>query len=455
VRAFELEAAPMKWELQPGLVVDGWGYNGQIPGPELRVREGDLVRVHLRNRLPVPTTIHWHGLDVPLAMDGVPGLSQAPVAPGEEFTYEFVATNPGTRWYHSHVDSNAQLELGLYGALIVEPRAPEPDQFAREVTYLLDEKALDFTPEVALGTSQLPQREFGNGRGGALQYDAFLINGRLGDAIPPLRIASGERLRLRLINAGNLPHAMHLHGQSFSIVATDGNPVPAGQRVVKDTVLIGPGERYDLAIDGTHPGIWMFHCHMPNHQDNGMMTTLLYDGVTPPASAPQALPAGSHPGLPTGLAQALPGGLTQALPASSSQALPAAAHPADGSHHADGSPLENQPPSPAPTAGAHPTATATATTAPAPAPAGGPPSTIRVLDNRFDPPVLSVPVGATVVWANAGLNLHTATALDGGFDTGDVAPGGTVSRTFDQPGTIRYYCRQHLLGGMLGTIQVG
>ena len=90
--------APVRWEIQPGLVVDGWGYNDQVPGPELRVREGDLVRVHLRNLLPVPTTIHWHGIDVPMAMDGVPGLSQPVVAPEEEFTYEFVATNPGTRW---------------------------------------------------------------------------------------------------------------------------------------------------------------------------------------------------------------------------------------------------------------------------------------------------------------------------------------------------------------------
>src|SRR5215216_1315587 len=136
LREFELTAAPLKWEIQPGLVVDGWGYNGQVPGPELRVREGDTVRVHLRNRLPAPTTIHWHGIDVPLTQDGVPLISQPPVAPGEDFVYEFTATNPGTRWYHSHVDSNAQLELGLYGSLIVEPRTPEPVQYDRDFTYI-------------------------------------------------------------------------------------------------------------------------------------------------------------------------------------------------------------------------------------------------------------------------------------------------------------------------------
>jgi FtsP/CotA-like multicopper oxidase with cupredoxin domain len=285
IEEFDLTAGPVKWEIQPGLVVDGWGYNGQVPGPELRVHEGNLVRIKLHNKLPVPTTIHWHGIDVPMNMDGVPGLSQPEVEPGADFTYEFTATNPGTRWYHSHVDGAAQLEQGLYGAIIVEPSKPEPTAYAHDYTYVLDEKALDFTPAVALGDAQLSHRDAGNGRGGALQYDLFLINGRAGDAIPPLQIRMGQKIRLRLVNAGNLPHAMHLHGHSFTIVATDGNPVPEAARLVKDTVLIGPGERYDLEISGTNPGIWMFHCHMPNHQDNGMMTALVYDGFHLPDNA--------------------------------------------------------------------------------------------------------------------------------------------------------------------------
>jgi len=346
------------------------------------------VLIHLHNDLPVPTTIHWHGIDVPLQQDGVPGLSQDAVPPGGDFTYEFVATNPGTRWYHSHVDSNAQLELGLYGAFIVEPRAPEPVVYDREFTYVLDERALDFTPEVALGGARPRATEAGNGRGGLLQYDLFLINGKAGDAIPPLHIATGERIRLRLVNAGNLVHAMHLHGQSFTVIATDGNPAPEGQRWLKDTVLIGPGERYDLEIDGANPGIWMFHCHMPNHQDNGMMTTLIYDDALQ------------------------------------------AQQPSD--HHAD---VSHAAPSPPPAAAQSADA-------------------IRIVDNRFEPAVISVPVGTTVTWSNAGLNQHTATAFDGTFDTGDIAPGTATQLTFDQPGTYRYYCRQHLLGGMLGVIQV-
>src|SRR5262245_6963818 len=286
VEEIELTAAPVKWEIQPRTVVDGWGYNGHVPGPLLTVREGDLVRVHLHNRLPVPTTIHWHGIDVPMNQDGVPGLSQLPVEPAADFDYEFVATNPGTRWYHSHVDGNSQLELGLYGAMIVEPRTPELVTYDRDFTYVLDERALDFTPAVALGDAQVRNREAGNGRGGLFQYDQFLMNGKAGDAIPPLHIAAGERIRVRLVNAGNLPHAVHLHGQSFKIIATDGNAIPPAAQLVKDTVLIGPAERYDLEVDGTNPGIWMFHCHMPNHQDNGMMTALIYDGFN--------LPTGVH-----------------------------------------------------------------------------------------------------------------------------------------------------------------
>lgn len=393
VHEFSLTAAPVRWEIQPRLVVDGWAYNGSVPGPELRVREGELVRVHLHNELPVPTTIHWHGIDVPVQQDGVPGLSQEPVPSGGEFTYEFVATNPGTRWYHSHVDSNAQLELGLYGAFVVEPREPDPIPYDREFIYLLDEKALDFTPDVALGRDGIHNTSAGNGRGGALQYDLFLINGKASDAIPPLHISAGQHIRLRLINAGNLVHAMHLHGQSFTIVATDGNPLSEAQRFVKDTVLIGPGERYDLDIGGTNPGVWMFHCHMPNHQDNGMMTTLVYDDF----------------------AEVQPG--------------------AQGAGEAHTSPML-----PAPTSTVQ---SATAS-----------PSDIRLTDNRFDPPTTSVRVGTTVRWINSGLNRHTATAFDGAFDSGDIGPGTSAELTFNRAGTYRYFCRQHVLSGMLGSIQV-
>src|SRR5687767_11969409 len=122
VKVFELVAKEVEVELQPGTTVKAWTYNGTMPGPEIRVTEGDLVRVTLKNELPTGTTIHWHGVDVPNDMDGPAGLSQAPVEPGESFTYEFIATPGGTRWYHTHTDVSTQILLGLYGSFIVEPK---------------------------------------------------------------------------------------------------------------------------------------------------------------------------------------------------------------------------------------------------------------------------------------------------------------------------------------------
>src|SRR5262249_17148193 len=146
------------------------------------------------------------------------------------------------------------------------------------------EKALDFTPAVALGEADIKNRDAGNGRGGALLYDLFLMNGKSGTAIPPLTIAEGERIRVRLINAGNLVHAIHLHGHTFKVIATDGNPVPPAAQWSKDVVTIGSAERYDIEIDGTNPGVWMFHCHVNNHSANGMVTELQYDGAEPVVS---------------------------------------------------------------------------------------------------------------------------------------------------------------------------
>jgi len=398
VREFRFVVRPGKWEIMPGTAVDAWTYNGQVPGPELRVREGDLVRVIVKNALPVPTTIHWHGVDLDWRMDGPPGTNQDPILPGKTFTYEFVATPAGTRFYHSHVDPEVQMELGLYGALIIEPREPEAVRYDREYTYILDELALDFTPRVALGKERLPMAEFGNGRGGALHYDLFLMNGRAGTGIPPVTLKAGERVRIRLINVGSLPHAMHIHGHFFTIVATDGNPVPPGARLRKDTVLIGPGERYDLELVGYNPGVWMFHCHMQNHAANGMMTTITYDGFKP-----------LHEQMP--------------LPAPKRAQEPAAAAPA-------------------------------VRTAQAPPGRGAAEVVVRMADNRFEPPMVRIPVGTQVTWVNRGINAHTTTGLDVFWDSPAMVTGRRFSVTFTNPGTYRYLCREHFLNGMTGTIEV-
>ena len=198
VHEFRFETKAAKWEIAPGITTDAWTYNGQVPGPELRVREGDLVRVIVTNHLPAPTTIHWHGVDLNWKMDGVPGVTQLAIQPGETFTYEFIATPAGTRMYHSHQDSNAQLELGLYGALIIEPR--DGPRYDVDRTIILDERALDFTPDVALGKAELRGADAGNGRGGALQYDLFLMDGKAGPAIPPVHVKPNQKILLRLID---------------------------------------------------------------------------------------------------------------------------------------------------------------------------------------------------------------------------------------------------------------
>ncbi len=413
VREFRLVVRPGKWEIAPGTVIDAWTYNGQVPGPELRVREGDLVRVIVKNALPVPTTIHWHGVDLDWRMDGPPGTNQEPIMPGKTFVYEFVATPAGTRIYHSHVDPEVQMELGLYGALIIEPREPEPVKFDREYTILLDELAIDFTPRVALGKERLPMAEFGNGRGGELHYDLFLMNGKASSAIPPIALKAGERVRIRLINVGSLPHAMHTHGHVFKIIATDGNPVPPGAQLRKDTILIGPGERYDLELDGYNPGIWLFHCHMPNHGANGMMTTITYEGFKPvqehmqmPMPRPLTPPPGGQPPAPT---EPPTGAPAQPGPAASSaQARAAQAKEV----------------------------------------------TVTIVDNRFEPANLTIRAGTKVTWVNKGINTHTTTGIDVFWDSPSMLAGRRFSFSFSRPGVYRYLCRQHLLNGMTGTIEV-
>lgn len=402
LREFTLTAQEFDWQLMSDVTVRAWGYNGQMPGPELRVREGDTVRVTLVNQLPVPTTIHWHGVNVPNAMDGVAGLNQAPVDPGNEFVYEFVARPAGSRWYHSHTDPALQVPLGLYGPLVVEPRTPGP-AYAREYVLVLAEWDQELTPAVAAGAAS---RGPGDRRlrGGELGSDFFLINGRMHGAVPPIRIATGERVLLRLLHAGAIPHPFHTHGHSFRIVATDGNPVPDVAQMTKDTVLIGPAERYDLEVTGDNPGVWMVHCHIEHHMANGMMTTIWYDGYQPTGPYADVMAADS----------------------------PAMPSPERHDHDAE-------------------TAVRTATENPA---AAGNQAEIAMLDDRFDPTLVTVPTGTTVTWVNKGADWHSVAAFDGSFESSKIPPGGSFSVRLETAGTYKYLCKHHGMQGMIATIVV-
>lgn len=267
-KVFRLEAVPVKWHILPHVVVTAWSYNGMVPGPKINVIEGDRVRIVVKNSLPIPTTIHWHGLDLPNEMDGVSGMTQKPIMPGESFTYEFMVKSAGTYWYHSHHESDVQISVGLSGAFIVKPRKPEAKKYVVDKVLLLAEwKILEGETYPAMPMA-------------GMEANFFTINGKSFPATETIKIRKGDLIRLRFIGAGQLIHPMHIHGPAFRIVATDGHDVPEAAVLTKDTVLVGPGERYDIEWRPTETGMWMLHCHIPHHTTNdhqelgGLMLTL-------------------------------------------------------------------------------------------------------------------------------------------------------------------------------------
>jgi FtsP/CotA-like multicopper oxidase with cupredoxin domain len=436
-RDFTLTAEEIDWELEPGAKVRAWAYNGQVPGPEIRAREGDRVRITLINKLPVGTTIHWHGVNVQPAMDGPAGLNQAPVESGETFTYDFIATPAGTRWYHSHTDVATQVMLGLYGAFIVEPKKGGA-QYDRDDTYILSEWDNELTPAVAVGAEPRGPRD-ATLRGGEFGTDAFLMNGHMHEAIPPIKVKEGDRVLIRLINAGTLAHPFHTHGHSFKIVATDGNPVPEAAQITKDTVLIAPGERYDLAFDANNPGVWMVHCHIENHAANGMMTLIEYEGYAPTGPLKefwdQTPAAAGSPGAGAGMDEG----------ADSMHGMHGGSDPmAEPSKSMDTTPT----PEPAITSAPAPTAGIDA------AAEGNDAAKITMLDDRFEPNTLTVPVGTTVTWINKGADWHSVSAFGGSFESEQIASGDSFSYTFDTPGKYQFLCRHHGRQGMIGQITV-
>ncbi len=274
VREFFITAQETNWMLGPDMPFEAWTYNGTVPGPEIRVKEGEVVRIVFKNELPVATTLHPHGVDLPNAMDGVPGITQKPVQPGETFIYEFIARPAGTRFYHTHGNGEEmseadQMDRGLYGALIIEPTPPQPvvdepgrrplfmpKPYDREYTLILDE-----------------WRGGEHGPHGVGDYSIFTINGKAFPETTPLKVRKGERVRLRLINAGTTAfHPIHLHGHQFKVVATDGNPVPFGLELTKNTITVMPGETYDIEFVADNPGVWVLHCHELHHAGGGMVT---------------------------------------------------------------------------------------------------------------------------------------------------------------------------------------
>ncbi|MEO6207240.1 MAG: multicopper oxidase domain-containing protein [Candidatus Limnocylindrales bacterium] len=251
VKVFELTIDEMDWqidELKPS--VKALGYNGQWPGPTIRVNQGDKVRAVFTNNLTEGTGVHFHGVEFEdFFMDGVPFVTQKPIVPGESFTYEFTAVNPGSLMYHSHHNATDQVGRGLLGAFIVDPPTPQA-AYDREYIWISND---------TLG--------------------GFTINGHGFPAVVPVLAAAGERVLIRFMNEGLMMHPWHLHGHSMEVVARDG--IPLGSAAFRaDTIGVNPGERWDVVVTVDRPGVWAFHCHILTHVEGtagmfGMVSTLI------------------------------------------------------------------------------------------------------------------------------------------------------------------------------------
>ncbi|WP_412679673.1 multicopper oxidase family protein [Brevibacillus choshinensis] len=350
---FNLTAKENMLMLDDKTMKTAWTYNGTVPGPQLRVKQGETIKVVLNNELPEPVTIHWHGLPVPNNMDGIPGVTQNAVKPKESFTYEFKVDVPGTYWYHSHQNGVNQVDKGLYGSLVVEPKDAEPVD--KDYTLVLDEWMQDDSmAEMHAGgsgtdknggttdnanmdmsnmnhgsssnnstmdmsnmnhgsssnnstmdmsnmnhgsssnssTMDMSNMNHGNSTNRStmdmsnmsdaemmpLMYTIFSANGKTGSAIQPLKVKEGEKVRIRLINAGYLSHKMHLPGHDFKIVSTDGQPINNPPLINGQLLNIAPGERYDIEFVANNPGKWLLDEHSSNPGAKSLAIPIVYDG---------------------------------------------------------------------------------------------------------------------------------------------------------------------------------
>jgi FtsP/CotA-like multicopper oxidase with cupredoxin domain len=258
VKVFDLETSVIEWNILPYERVMAYAFNRQVPGPRITLTEGDRVRFNVTNHLAEPTSVHWHGLIVPNAMDGPAGITQAPIPVGATFTYEFVVQQAGTFFYHSHAHVDRQQALGLYGALIVLPKnpadAPAADQ---ELVVQLQE----WNEREGYTFPAMPME--------GVMPNFFTINGKSYPSTESIHLRVGDRLLVRFIGTqSGFIHPMHIHGGPFTVVATDGVVLPESARYEKDTVNIGPGERYDVVWPAREPGRWLLHCHINHHTTN-------------------------------------------------------------------------------------------------------------------------------------------------------------------------------------------
>ena len=255
VKEFHLVAEPVKREFAPGMLVNCWGYNGQTPGPTIEAVEGDRVRILVTNLLPERTSVHWHGALLPNGMDGVAGLNQPHIEPGETYAYEFTLRQHGTLMYHPHSDEMVQMALGMMGLFVVHPR--QRDNVDRDFAIMLHEWFVPpggATPNPAVMTD----------------FNLFTLNSRVWPGTAPLVARKGDRVRIRFGNLSMDSHPIHLHGYRFTVTGTEAGSVPPTARYAEATVNVPVGSTRDVEFIADEPGDWALHCHKSHHTMNAM-----------------------------------------------------------------------------------------------------------------------------------------------------------------------------------------
>jgi len=255
VKEFHLIAEEIEHEFAPGTKVKCWGYNGSTPGPTIEAVEGDRVRILVTNGLKEHTSVHWHGILLPSGMDGVSGLNQPAIKPGETFAYEFTLKQHGTHMYHPHADEMTQMAVGMMGMFIIHPKE-EAQPIDRDYCLLLHNWAVHpgtYRPDPAV----------------MVEFDLWTFNSKVFPAIDPLVARTGERVRVRIGNLSMWNHPIHMHGVQFQVTGSDGGRWPENQWRRDSTEIVGVGQTRDIEFIA-EPGDWAFHCHMSHHTMNAM-----------------------------------------------------------------------------------------------------------------------------------------------------------------------------------------